>query len=255
MALTREVSPSIARCELTHLDRDSGQPIDVALAQSQHALYLECLARLGCTVIGLGAEPDLPDSVFVEDIVIVLDEVAIITRPGAKSRRPERSTIRRALSKYRELRSIDSPGKIDGGDVLRIGRTLYVGRSTRSNREGIEQLRTHVTPYGYSVEPVETRGCLHLKSAITLVADDTLLVNRDWLDVRPFGGLRFIDVDPAEPFGANALLVNGSVIYPAEFERTRQRLEAEGIVVHAVPAGELAKAEGGVTCCSVVFED
>ena len=138
--------------------------------------------------------------------------------------------------------------------MLRIGRTLYVGQSTRSNREGIEQVRTLVTPYGYSVEPVEVRGCLHLKSAVTQVAEESLLMNRDWLDERPFRGFEVIEVDPTEPFGANALLVKGSVIYPAEFELTRQRLEAEGIVVYAVPAGALAKAEGGVTCCSLVFE-
>lgn len=253
-ALTRKVSPSIGECELTYLERDSKQSIDAALAQGQHAVYQECLSRLGCNVLILPAEPDLPDSVFVEDVAVVLDEIGIITRPGARSRRPERATIRQALSEYRDLESIDPPGRLDGGDVLLIDRTLYVGCSRRTNRDGIEQLRILVRPFGYAVEPVEVRACLHLKSAVTQVAEEILVVNRDWIEVSPLEGFEMIDTDPAEPFGANALLVDGSVIYPAAFERTRRRLEAAGIVVHTVAVDELAKAEGGVTCCSLLFE-
>jgi dimethylargininase len=252
VALTRNVSPSIERCELTHVDR---RPIDFELARTQHRKYVECLSHCADQVLELQAAPELPDSVFVEDIAVVLDEIAIITRPGAEVRRRERPTIRDALRPYRALEAIGFPGTLDGGDVLRIGRTIYVGRSTRTNRDGIEQLRELSQPLGYSVIAVEVHGCLHLKSAVSQVAPKILLINRDWVDLSCFGEFEMIDVDPGEPFGANALLVDESVIYPALFPRTRARVEAAGLAVQTVEVGELAKAEGGVTCCSLLFEE
>ncbi|HZY41701.1 MAG TPA: arginine deiminase-related protein, partial [Anaerolineae bacterium] len=145
LAITRDISPNFNQCELTHLDRT---PIDVALAQAQHHQYQAALRALGCEVIALPAELDLPDSVFVEDVAIVLDEVAIITRPGADSRRPEAQLIAAALRPYRELRFIAAPGTVDGGDVLRVGRSLYVGISSRSNQSAIEQLQAFLKPFG-----------------------------------------------------------------------------------------------------------
>jgi dimethylargininase len=250
IAITRPVSASIGHCELTHLDR---QPIDVDLARAQHRRYEQVLAALGCRVERLPEEPDLPDAVFVEDAAVVLDELAILTRPGAASRRPETRTVARALEPYRRLSAIESPGTLDGGDVLRVGRTLYVGLSGRSSRAAVEQMRALLAPLGYAVRGVGVDGCLHLKSAVTRVAADTLLVNRDWLDVSAFGDLRLVDVDPAEPAAANALCIGESVIYASAYPRTRVRLEETGIVVHAVDVSELAKAEGAVTCCSLVF--
>jgi dimethylargininase len=250
IAITRDVSPGIEHCELTHLER---QPIDVDVARAQHWQYESCLAELGCEVHRLPAEPDLPDSVFVEDTAIVLDELAIITRPGAESRRAETASVARALEAYRELHAIEPPGTLDGGDVLRVGRVLYVGLSSRSSREGIKQLRALVEPSGYTVQPVEITGCLHLKSAVTQVGENTLLVNRDWVDVGAFGGLELVDVAPSEQMGANALLIGQMVIYPSAYERTRERLEGLGIATRTVDASELAKAEGGVTCCSLIF--
>lgn len=249
IAITRDVSPGIERCELTHLER---QPIDVDVARAQHRQYESCLAELGCRVHRLPAEPDLPDSVFVEDTAIVLDELAVITRPGAEPRRAETASAARALEAYRELRAIEPPGTLDGGDVLRVGRVLYVGLSSRSSPTGIEQLRTVLEPFGYKVQPVEITGCLHLKSAVTQVGENTLLVNRDWVDVSAFGGLELVDVAPSEPMGANALLIGRTVVYPLAYERTWERLEGRGIAVRAVDASELAKAEGGVTCCSLI---
>lgn len=151
IAITREVSPNIGQCELTHLDR---QPIDLDLARSQHHQYEAALHELGCEVHSLSVEPDLPDSVFVEDVAIVVDEVAIITRPGAVSRRPEAESIARALSPFRQLCYIEAPGTIDGGDVLRIGKALYVGISSRSNRAAIDQMQDYLAPYGYTVKSV-----------------------------------------------------------------------------------------------------
>jgi len=252
VAITRAVSPQIGQCELTHLQR---QAIDIKRAQAQHGHYEACLAGLGCQLHRLPAEPDLPDSVFVEDTAVVLDELAIITRPGAASRRPETESIARALSPFRRLAFIRPPGTLDGGDLLRIGRMLYIGLSGRSNPVGIDQMRELVEPFGYQVEGVPVGGCLHLKSAATQVAEDAVLINREWVDGRVFRGLKRIDVYPEEPLGANALLVSGTVIYPAAWPRTRRRLEEAGIAVQTVDVSELTKAEGGVTCCSLILKE
>ncbi|MGH8307275.1 MAG: dimethylarginine dimethylaminohydrolase family protein [Gammaproteobacteria bacterium] len=250
VAITREVSPSIAHCELTHLIR---APIDFECARAQHQQYEDLLEELGCKHLRLPAESELPDSVFVEDTAIVLDELAVITRPGAESRRTETSSVAAVLKQYRRLVHIEPPGTLDGGDVLRIGKILYVGLSRRSNREGIGQLRNIVAISGYSVTVVELHDCLHLKSAVTQVADDTLLINRKWVDADVFGSMRLIEVAPSEPFGANTLRIGKTLVYPEAFPETRKHLEAHGIVVQTVDASELAKAEGGVTCCSLIF--
>ncbi|MGH7474905.1 MAG: dimethylarginine dimethylaminohydrolase family protein [Longimicrobiales bacterium] len=249
IALTRPVSPRLASCELTHSQRE---PIDVERAARQHAAYEHTLRALGCHVVRLPAAPELPDSVFVEDTAVVLDEVAIIARPGAASRRPETAAVAEALAGYREPRLMTAPATLDGGDVLRIGRTLFVGRSSRTNAAGIAQLAELTAAYGYEVVPVEVRGCLHLKSAVTLVADDTVLLNPAWVEPSVFAALRVVDVDPAEPAAANALRLATRVVYDASHERTARRLQARGIRLARVDLSELAKAEGGVTCCSVV---
>ena len=251
LAITRDISPNFNQCELTHLDRI---PIDVALAQAQHYQYQAALRQLGCEVIALPAESDLPDSVFVEDVAIVLDEVAIITRPGADSRKPEARLIAEALKPYRELRFIEAPGTVDGGDVLRVGKTLYVGLSSRSNQAAIDQMQSHLAPFGYKVQGVVVTGCLHLKSAVTQVAADTLLINPEWVDVAYFKGFRLIEVDPSEPGAANAIWTDRGVIYPSNFPRTQQRLIEHGVPLISVDASEVQKAEGAVTCCSVIFE-
>ncbi|MCB0027864.1 MAG: hypothetical protein KDE28_08170 [Anaerolineales bacterium] len=251
VAITRKVSPAIAQCELTYLERT---PIDLDLAEQQHAAYEALLARLGCNLTSLPAEPELADSVFVEDPAIVLDEVAIITRPGAASRRPERATIAEALAPYRQLIHIAAPGILDGGDVLRVGKRLWVGLTARSNQAAIDQLQTALAPYGYSVSGAQVTGCLHLKSAVTHLGNNLLLLNPAWVDPAHFPGCDHIAVDPSEPHAANALAVNGAIVYPTSYPRTLARLQAAGLAVHTVPATELIKAEGAVTCCSLVFE-
>ncbi|MDH3743497.1 MAG: dimethylargininase [Acidobacteriota bacterium] len=252
IAFTREVSSSIGRCELTHLER---QPIDLGKARDQHRDYERFLWDAGCTVRRLKEEAEMPDAVFVEDIAVVLDEVAIITRPGTRSRRRERLSITQALEPFRRLARIRAPGTLDGGDVLRIGRTLYVGQSIRSNEEGRRQLRAVVSGYGYSVRRVAVVDCLHLKSAVTVVAEDNLLFNPGWVDANAFQGVQAIAVDPEEPAAANALLVAGRVVLPAQHPRTIERLSRSGFDVRPVDVSELTKAEGGVTCCSLVFDE
>ncbi len=251
IALTRGVSPLLNNCTLTHLARE---PIDVELAREQHGAYEECLREFGYEVRRLPAAPHLPDSVFVEDTVVVLDELAVITRPGAPARRPETASMKEAVEPFRRLHAIEEPAVLDGGDVLRIGRRIYVGLSGRSDRAAIKQLREILEPYGYAVEGVSLRGCLHLKSAITQVADDVVLMNPEWVSSQAFPNLRHIEVDPAEPQAANALLVGDTVLFPAQYRRTAERLRQQGIAVRTVDVSELGKAEGGVTCCSVILE-
>jgi dimethylargininase len=248
IALTRSVPPSIVECELTHLARE---PIDVARAAVQHRAYENTLASLGYSVRPLPDEPDMPDSVFVEDTAVIVDELAVMTRPGAPSRRAEIFSVAQALREYRELAFIEEPGTLDGGDVLRIGKRLFVGRSERTNDDGIAQLRAHLAEEGYTVEAVTLHDCLHLKTAVTAVSDSIVLINPAWVDF-PHAFDR-IEVDPSEPFAANALLTPRGVVMPSAFPRTIERVRRRGIKVDTVDASELAKAEGGVTCCSLLL--
>jgi dimethylargininase len=250
VAITREVSRNIGQCELSHIERKT---IDASTAAEQHRAYEDCLISLGCELVRLPEEPDMPDSVFIEDTAVVLDEVAIITRPGAASRRRETMAAKRALAMYRRIDVIEPPGTLDGGDVLSVGKRVFIGLSERSNQVAIAQLRSMLEPHGYQVEGVNVQGCLHLKSAVTQVGDRRLLVNRNWVDMQPFVDYEILDVDPSEPYGANALLVADVLIYPEAYPRTRNRLKDAGIDVRPVDLSELAKAEGGVTCCSLIF--
>jgi len=250
IAITRRVSPAINQCELTHIAR---KPIDHERACAQHSQYEDALRTLGLDVISLDAKTDLPDSVFVEDVALVLDECAIILNPGASSRRPEVASVEQALIPYRKIFRIQPPGTVDGGDILRVGKKIYVGLSGRSTDEAVEQMRTILEPYKYQVRGVCVTGCLHLKSAVTQVSDDTLLINPEWVSKADFPGMKFIEVDPTEPHAANAVLVDGTIIYASSFPKTRAKLQAAGIRMISVDADELAKAEGALTCCSLIF--
>jgi len=251
MAITREVSAAFQNCELTHLDRVS---IDLDRARAQHVAFEWALVEAGCTVRRLDSGPDMPDAVFVEDIAVVLDEGAIICRPGAESRRVETAGVEESLARHgRGLRKIIDPGTLDGGDVLVIGRQVFVGSSARTNRAGIDQLAGIVEPAGYTVRVVPVRGCLHLKSAVTALAPEMVLINREWVQADAFADLSLLDIDPQEPYGANALAIANVIIYPTAFPRTRERMERRGLRVRPVDVDELQKAEGAVTCGSLVF--
>ena len=250
-ALCRAVSPAIADCELSFIGRE---PINVALAHLQHMDYVACLRKLGVTVIELPAEPSLPDSVFVEDTVLLFDELAVLTRPGAESRRFEVASIEAAFKLYRKvITRIEEPGTMDGGDVLRIGKRVFVGLSARSNQAAIDQLQAIVAEYGYTVTAVRTHECLHLKSAVTALSDDTVLINPDWVDVGVFADYRQIAIDSSEPHAANVVRIGTAILMPSSFPETLRRIEAAGFAVSTVDVSELQKAEGAVTCCSVLF--
>jgi len=240
IAITRSVSPRIAECELSHIER---KPIDFDRAVSQHHAYERALASHGCTIIRLPDLPDMPDSVFVEDTAIVLRDAAIIARPGAQSRRGETESVAVELKKYRKLRCIEAPATLDGGDVLVTGQKMVAGISQRTNAAAIEQI---------GATPVRFRGCLHLKSAVTQLDDETLLFNPNYVD--PFPNFECIAVDPNEPQGANILRIGDALIYSASYPRTRRLLESRGYRIDVVEMSELEKAEAGVTCCSLIFE-
>lgn len=250
-AITRAVSPAIVNCELSFIPR---QPINLQTAQAQHHAYEQLLEKLGAHVVSLPAAPDLPDSMFVEDPAIVLDELAVIFPLGTESRRPEAVSLAQAISKFRKLEHVTLPGTLEGGDILRIGRKLFVGLTKRSNAEGIRQLAAILAPHHYEVIAAPVTGCLHLKSAVTSLGRDTLLANRAWFDPSAFSGNAWIDVDPTEPHAANALALADTIIFPASFPRTRARLEARGFHVTPLDISELQKAESGLTCSSLIFQ-
>jgi dimethylargininase len=235
---------------LTHVDRVE---IDAQLAATQHDQYCQTLAELGACVEWLAPLADAADGVFVEDTAVVVDEVAVITRPGVASRQVETASMAEALAPYRALRTLPPDARLDGGDVMRVGRTLYVGRSARTSRAGVAALAEVLSPFGYDIRGVDLRGCLHLKTACTFVPPGYLLFNPAWIDEAQFPGLQPLDVDPAEAFGANTLTLNGVTLVGAQFPRTDERLQAAGIVTRPVDMLELAKAEGALTCSSVIF--
>ena len=246
----RIVSRSLGRCELLHVPR---QAFDIERARRQHAAYLAALEIAGVSVTVLPEEPDLPDSTFVEDPAIVLDEMAVICRLGAASRELESEKIEQAVTNFRPVRRMVPPATLEGGDVLRIGRTLFVGASTRTNREGRQQLEKLVAPFGYSVVEVGVKGCLHLKTGVTSPAAGVLILNDRWIDPTPFRHLEILNVPAEEPWGANTLAVNGTVLVTASSPMTAALLESKGLRVHRLEISELQKAEAGLTCLSVLF--
>lgn len=257
-AITRPVPASLANCQLTHLARSV---IDVRRAAAQHAAYETVLRSLGVEVVQLSPTPELPDSVFIEDTAVVLPEVAIVTRPGADSRRAEVSAVEQALTGHRRVVRIEPPGTLDGGDVLVVAerRRLFVGRSTRTNDAGIEQLRTVVDEVGYEVVVVQMQDCLHLKSAATQISragePPVLLVNPHWLPAGAFGNIACLPIHPDEPYAANTLRIGDALLHASQFTLTRHILHLHGYTATPVDNDELAKAEGALTCCSIIFED
>ena len=220
---------------------------------AQHKEYEAGLTRLGVRVHSLPAEPDLPDSVFVEDAALVFDELAVLPVMGAASRRPEIKSLAETIARYRPIKFLVEPGTLDGGDVLRAGKRIFVGLTKRTTVEAIDQLRNLLRPHNYTVEPVEIRNVLHLKSACSHIGNNTLLVNRTLLNADAFGEFELIDVPTEEPAAANALMINDVVIIPASFPKTCALLRNRGFVVQTVDLSELQKAEAGVTCCSLIF--
>jgi dimethylargininase len=254
-AFTRAVSPRLAECELTHLERE---PIDAGIAARQHAAYEQALADAGCEVIRLADLPDHPDAVFVEDTALLIDGHAVITRPGVASRANETESSATGLADYCELHRLEA-GFLDGGDVLKIGHVLYVGRSTRTDPAGIAELHRVITPFDYRVVEAELGDCLHLKSGATFLGLDAsgtpvLLYSARSVDPDQFAGAEPVAVDEREAAAANCLRVRDRLIVPGGSPRTADSLRRRGFEVVEVDVSELQKAESGVTCMSLIDE-
>lgn len=250
-AILRAASPALARCRLEYRQRE---PIQVEVAIRQQRDYAEALRAAGVRVVELPALAAHPDAPFVEDAAVVLDELAVLARMGAAGRQPEVAPLAEVLADYLPLHQVDPPGTLEGGDVLRVGRRLLVGISSRTNAQGAAQLGAIAGKFGYAVTTVPVTGCLHLKTAVTHIGSRTLLVNRDWVDVRALSGFELHPVPEDEPWAANTLTVNGWVLVAASAPRTRAALAARGLPTVAVDISEFEKAEAGLTCLSLLFE-
>jgi dimethylargininase len=249
LALTRPTGPELQECQLTHLARS---PIDVNRALDQHEAYLQVLQAHGVQVVELERLARHPDAVFVEDTALVLDELAVLLRPGAPSRQGEVASVAQALAPYRPCVAVDAPATVDGGDLVVLDRTILVGVTSRTSPAGAEALARLVAPACYHVRTVAVTGCLHLKSALTAIDPQTVVAHRpfvtlDGLDVR------VIDTDPAEPHGANVVSLGPTLLVNAAAPRTAERLAAAGYEVVPVDVSEFAKAEGALTCKSVLL--
>lgn len=250
-ALTRQPGPNLGACELEYLSR---QDIDFDKALEQHRRYEACLTGLGTKVVSLAPDPQFPDGVFVEDPAVVVDEIAVMTRMKSERRRREAESIAAALARFRKLAWIREPATLEGGDVMRVGKTLYVGISSRTNQAGAEQLAALLGPFGYRVVPAGVRGCLHLKTACSWLGERTLLANREWFDPSAFPDFEIISVASGEPWAANVLRVGKTIIIPSAFPRTGEALARLGFQVRPFDVTELMKAEAGLTCMSIIFE-
>jgi dimethylargininase len=251
VALTRKPSPLIEQGERTHIGRDA---IDFALALRQHDAYRAALASCGLDVKRLDDADAFADGVFIEDTAIVLPEIAVMTRPGAASRRSEVRGVATALADYRRIVAIESPGTLDGGDVVVVGKRILVGRSERTSARGIASLQALTLEHGYVVSSVGMHGCLHLKSGCTALPDGRLLVNPAWIDVADISDFDLLAIPEREPWAGDVAIANGRVVSASAHPRTRELLEGEGFSVVPVDVSEFAKAEGGVTCLSVIFD-
>ena len=252
-AFTREVSPKLAECQLTHLQR---VPIDASKAARQHSAYERELVAAGLKVVRLPELSHDPDAVFVEDTALLLGDHAVITRPGAASRIGETDSTAAGLADEFQLYRIDS-GFLDGGDVIRIGRTLYVGLSSRTDAAGIGSLSELVSPLGYDVVKAELRDCLHLKTGATFVGPDgagtpVLIFNEHCIDPRQFEGVEPLAVE--EPAAANCVRAKDRLILPMGNPRTASLLRERGFQLVEVDVSELQKAESGLTCMSLIDE-
>ncbi|HEX5888648.1 MAG TPA: arginine deiminase-related protein [Pyrinomonadaceae bacterium] len=250
-ALTRGVSPTIGDCKLTFMERER---IDVAAATRQHEAYRQCLTKMGVQITSLDLLPDAPDAVFIQDTAVVVDEVAIVATMGAACRAEEVESVAQVLSLHRPLKRLSPPATLEGGDIVRIGRTLYVGDSGRTNRDGIRQLSEMLAPYDYQVIPAGVRGCLHLSTGCSYLGRGLMLLNPVWVDAAPFQQFEILEVPETESWAANTIAVGDTVLMASAFERTCALVQERGFNVIATDISELQKAEGALTCMSLMFD-
>jgi dimethylargininase len=229
-------------------------PIDVALARAQHAAYCAALEASGLTLITVAADEQYPDCCFVEDLAVIGDGVALITRPGAPSRRGETPAVAAVLPGDLAVEAVHEPATIEGGDCMRVGDTIYVGRSSRTNAAGIARLAAVFGPRGLRVVAVDLpEGVLHLKCVCSPLGGDRILLARESVPATTFRGAELVWVPASETYAANAVAVGAHVVIAAEHPRTADALAAAGFEVHPVPTSEVRKADGSLTCQSIVL--
>jgi dimethylargininase len=249
-AIARKPGPNFAAGLTT---ANLGSP-DYRTMLEQHSLYVETLRSLGLEVTVLDPLPDFPDAYFVEDPAVIFDEAGVIARPGAEERRGEAAAIERQIARHRTITHIQEPGTLDGGDVLQADRHFFIGLSGRTNTEGASQLGKVVESYGYtwSIVPVEP-GRLHLKSSVAWLGDRRLLVSPYMADRDELRDFDLIVRDEGEKFATNVLLINGTLLVPAGYPRTRSNLEALGFNVIELDNSEARKMDGALSCMSLRF--
>ncbi len=228
-------------------------PPDYQLMIEQHTAYVNTLTLLGLAVIELEPLPGYPDAYFVEDTAIVTPDVAVITRPGARSRRGEEKTIEPVLAQYRRVERIHAPGSVDGGDVLAMEGHFLIGISHRTNKQGAQQLGRILEKYGNTWSSVPVKAGLHLKSSINYLGNNTILVTREFSDLSLPEGYEKIMVDDGDEYAANTLALNGTIIMPAGFPKTRKKLDEAGYEIIELDVSETRKMDGGLTCMSLRF--
>jgi dimethylargininase len=252
LAITHVPSPAMDDGQRTFVSRST---IDNTRAVRQHVDYCALLRRCGADVRTLDVNRDLPDCAFVEATAAVHDEAAVLTSMGTQTRRPELAGIELELRKHRQVRRVEPPARLEGGDVLRVGRSLLVGLSSRTDAAGVRALQTLARPFEYAVVPVPVQSCLHLKTACTALPDRSLLINPAWIDLQALGGFEIVPVPEAEPWAANVLSIGNQVCVAAAHERTADLIRSRGFAVEMIDLCEFAKAEGGVTCLSILVDD
>lgn len=251
-AITRAVSRNIGCCELTFRPREC---VDYEKAASQHAAYCELLRRRGIEVLNLEACDAHPDCCFVADTAVVLDELAVIARMGALPRRGETSAVEKILSRHREIARIEPPATLDGGDVVCLGKDIFVGCSGRTNPKGIQALAQLVSPFGYHVTLVEVTGSLHLTTACSALDEETVLLNPAWIDDAAFARYDVLTVPDEEPWAANILRFDKTICVEAGSARTLELVAGRYKDVEVVDISEFRKAEGSLSCLSILFSD
>jgi dimethylargininase len=248
--ITRRTSDRLSEGALTFMQRAA---VDIELAQKQHAAYRAAIEAAGVSLIDLAPEHNFPDATFVEDVLLAFPECFVLCRPGTATRVDEPALIASHLPKDRPTFQIHAPATLDGGDVLRIARTVFVGVSTRTNAAAVSALKDILEPFGYDVSPVRVTGSLHLKTAVTAPMEDLILVNRAWVDIAPFGARHLIEVDPNDAFSANTLTINGTLFMQVSHQSTAALLRRIGLQPVLLDISEFAKVEAGLTCMSVII--
>ncbi len=244
----REVGDELAACELTHHQREA---IDVERAREQHAALASVLRELGCRVQVLPPLEGHADAPFLEDTALLLDRMAVIARPGAASRVGEVASIEAVLGEEFELAYLPEEARLEGGDVMRVGDTLFVGQSSRTNHPGLKALAHLIWRDGLIVKAVEVDACLHMQTAVCDLGEARVLVNPRWVESRRLRQLDRIEVDPREPFGANVLRVGRTIVASAAAPYTNDKLAKAGYELRVVELDEFHKAEAGVTCLTL----